>query len=444
LNVKQPYSLFLLSLALAAGSVPALGQAHLGDHPSALAPITTEEAIQIALRDNPEIRTASREVSTAQARSMTAGSRDDPMFQYRDWGTPLKQPWDLNQAQNMFMIQQTFQRKDKRALRTTLAGDEVQMASAEMEKTRQDVAAAVRKACIDLLRNADEMRLHDSEATLMHEALAVAMAKYTVGKVPQADVLRAQIVLTRLKEHMLQLEEERDTARAELNTLMGIDAANPTEVLGVYRSPATLPSAAELERIAIAHRPELAAIRQQMTSNQDQVKLARLAYQPDYTVGLGYMVMPSGSPFRNAYMAELSIDLPWLNRQRHDGEVRQAATAIDLRHAEMDAQQSRARLEIQQALTRVLTAQKRLVLYRDTLKPQAEATFHASVAAYQNDRTEFLNLIDSQNLLLDIQTATFKAAADMDTGLADLERAIGAPLPGSTADTPNATQGESK
>ncbi len=439
--MKQLYPSLVLFLALA---VSADAQAHPGDHPSALAPITTEQAIQIALRDNPDIRAAVRQVSTAQARTETAGSRDDPMFQYRDWGTPLKQPWDLNQAQNMFMIQQTFQRKDKRALRTVLAGDDVQMASAEMEKTRQDVTASVRKACIDLLRNADEMRLHDREATLMREALAVAMAKYTVGKVPQADVLRAQIVLTRLKEHMLELEEERDTARAELNILMGIDPANPTEVLGVYRSPATLPSADELERIAIAHRPELAAIRQQMASNQDQVKLGRLAYQPDYTVGLGYMVMPTGSPFRNAYMAEFSIELPWLNRQKHDGEVRQAAITIDLRHAEMDAQQSRARLEIQQALTKVLTAQKRLVLYRDTLKPQAEATFHASVAAYQNDRAEFLNLIDSQNLLLDIQTATFKAAADMDTGLADLERAIGAPLPGSTDDTPNATQGESK
>jgi hypothetical protein len=61
--------------------------------------------------------------------------------------------------------------------------------------------------------------------------------------------------------------------------------------------------------------------------------------------------------------------------------------------------------------------------------PQAEATFKASAAAYQNNRAEFQMLIDSQNLLLDIQTAFYKASAATDAGLAQLQRAVGAPLP---------------
>ena len=73
-------------------------------------------------------------------------------------------------------------------------------------------------------------------------------------------------------------------------------------------------------------------------------------------------------------------------------------------------------------------------LYRDTLLPQAEATFKASTAAYQNNRGEFMNLIDSQNLLLDIRTAYYKARSAADAGSAQLELAIGAPLP-----TPNIT-----
>jgi outer membrane protein TolC len=67
-------------------------------------------------------------------------------------------------------------------------------------------------------------------------------------------------------------------------------------------------------------------------------------------------------------------------------------------------------------------------LYRDTLTPQAEATFQAALVAYQNDRTDFLSLVDSQNMLLDVETSLFKAAAEADARLADLERAMGAPL----------------
>ena len=150
--------------------------------------------------------------------------------------------------------------------------------------------------------------------------------------------------------------------------------------------------------------------------------------KPDFTVGLGYMLMPAGSMARNAYMAELSMNLPQLNRERHDGEAKQADAAADVSQAELDARASTVFLEVRLAQIELLAAEKRVKLYRDTLLPQAEASFKASTAAYQNNRAEFMSLIDAQNLLLDIQTAYYKASAATDEGTAQLERAIGAPI----------------
>ena len=48
------------------------------------------------------------------------------MLMVRDWDTPLRKPWDLNQAQAMFSIQQTFVSKQKRDLRGKVAGDDVE------------------------------------------------------------------------------------------------------------------------------------------------------------------------------------------------------------------------------------------------------------------------------------------------------------------------------
>jgi outer membrane protein TolC len=214
------------------------------------------------------------------------------------------------------------------------------------------------------------------------------------------------------------------------------------EIAGSYRSPETLPSIEELERVAIEHRPELAALRKQIAKSGDEGQLARLAMKPDLTVAAGYMLMPTGSASRNAYMAEVTMNLPWLNRARHDGETKQADAATDMAKAELDARTSSVFLEIRQAQIEVRSAQRRVKLYRDTLLPQAEATFKASTAAYQNNRGEFMNLIDSQNLLLDIRTATYKALSEADAGSAQLERAIGATLPDihpaqSNTDIPN-------
>jgi outer membrane protein TolC len=190
-----------------------------------------------------------------------------------------------------------------------------------------------------------------------------------------------------------------------------------------------LPSIEELERVAIEHRPELAGLRKQIAQSHDQSQLTRLAMKPDFTVGLGYMLMPTGSMARNAYMAEVGMNLPWLNRERHDGETKQADAATEVTKAELEARTTMVFSEIRQAQITVQAAEKRTKLYRDTLLPQAEATFKASAAAYQNNRAEFQMLIDSQNLLLDIQTAFYKASAATDASLAQLQRALGAPLP---------------
>jgi outer membrane protein TolC len=374
-----------------------------------------------------------RRLTLARSKITTARSLDDPMLMVRDWDTPLSKPWDLNQAQLMVSIQQTFVNKQKRDLRAKVAGDDAEMAASDLESLRQEIAAQVRKICADLRRNAEEMKLHDRESSLLKEALAAALAQYSTGRVPQVDVLRAQMAVTRLDEHLIELNQERDTAQAELNVLMGRPADESVEISGDYAATVEMPPLEELERLAMEHRPELTGLRQGITKSKDGSQLTRLAMKPDFTAALGYMLMPTGSYARNAYMAELSLNLPGLNRARHEGEAKQADAATDVAQADLEARTAAVFLEVRQAQIAIAAAEKRTKIYRDTLLPQAEAAFKAATAGYQNNRGEFSALIESQNLLLDIQTALYKASSERDAGMADLERAIGTALPDTTS-----------
>ena len=431
-------SIYLCAPFVVALSIACFG---LSEPRSVAAPLSVDDAVATALERNPEIRAAVRRLSLAQLKTTTARSLDDPMLMMRDWDTPVIKPWDLNQAQLMVSLQQTFPSRQKRDQHARLAEDDAGITAFELETQRQEVAAEVRKLCFDLMRNADEARLQVRQSSLLKEALDDALAQYTTGKVSQADVLRAQLAMTRLNEQLIDLEEERDNARAQLNALMGRPADEAIEISGSYALPAALPAIEELEQAAIEHRPELAALHTQIAKSRDESKLARLAIKPDFTAALGYMLMPTGSNARNAYMAEVTMNLPWLNRERHDNEAKQADAATDVSQAELDARAATVFLEIRQAQITVLAAEKRVKLYRDTLLPQAEAAFKASTSAYQNNRAEFRSLIDAQNLLLEIQTATYKASAAADQGMAQLERAVGAPI--STTTSRN-TEGKSK
>src|SRR5581483_1263658 len=395
----------------------------------ATAPMTLTQLDQAALASNPEIRTMAKQVAVASARRGSAGSLDDPTFMYRGWGTPLAKPWELNQTQHMFMFSQTLPGGGKRQLRSQLAEDEVEIGNAQLEAKKRDVLAEVRRAFYDILRNQDELRFHDEQVVLARQGLESARIKYVVGKVPQQDMLKAQIALTRLVEHLVMLQQGGELARARLNTLSGRDPGELIEVVGAYSPPPKMPGLLDLEKMAIDNRPELRAASAAIRQDETRTRLAEKSLTPDYTISGGYMLMPENAPYRNTYMAELSVTLPWLNRGRHNAEIAEANAAVTERKAEYEIRRAAVFGEIQEVLIRARVAQRLATLYGETLRPQAQAVLKATVAAYQADRTDYLNLLDSQNTTLEVELDYIRALSELETRLADLERAVGAPLP---------------
>jgi outer membrane protein TolC len=400
---------------------------HHGDETPGPA-MTLEEAERLALAVNPEIAVAARRVAIAKAHVPIAGALDDPMAMYRGWGVPLSQPWNLNQAQNMFSISQTFPGRGKRDLRTSVAESDVDVAKANLEQVRLDVRVRAHKAFDDLLLTGDEMRIHDQHLALARQAIETARIKYTAGKVPQQDMLKAQVALTRLAEHMIRFDHDADLARARLNTLLGRDPNAPLRATGQYAVVGTLPEAPSLDDLALRSRPDLEAAQQAAERSHKEQALASKALVPDFTVSAGYMIMPSSQDFRNAYMVEGSMNLPWLNRRKHDAEIAEATVQATEQDAELTAMRNATFGQIQEALVEAGAAQKLAHLYHDQLRPQAEATLQSSVIAYENDKTDLLDLLDSQMTVIDIDLAWLQAAADFDARLADLELATGASL----------------
>ena len=124
--------LFLSSLLLVAQKQTAL--------------MSLPEIESAAQQNNPEIRAASRRVALAQSGVPLAGAVDDPLLMYRNWGTPMARPYRFDEAQQMFMFQQTLPGPGKRALRFDVAGKEEELAKTVLEIVRREVAVRGLKA----------------------------------------------------------------------------------------------------------------------------------------------------------------------------------------------------------------------------------------------------------------------------------------------------------
>jgi len=174
--------------------------------------LTLDETERIALARNPEIAVAARRVAMAESGVPAAGALDDPQAMYRGWGVPLRQPWNYNQAQNMFMVTQNLPGPGKRSLRTDIANSAVAEAKDELAVVRLRVRVDVRKAFYGMLEAEDELRIHDEHLAIAKQAIAAARIRYTAGQVPQEDLLKAQLELTRLAEHMIRFDRDGEVA----------------------------------------------------------------------------------------------------------------------------------------------------------------------------------------------------------------------------------------
>jgi outer membrane protein TolC len=224
------------------------------------------------------------------------------------------------------------------------------------------------------------------------------------------------------------LDQDGGLARARLNTLLGRDPASPLDVQGEYSLPQKLPALLDLEKIALENRPELAVASSGVRQGEARTKLAEKSYTPDCNLSAGYMLMPDGACYRNTYMAEVAVTLPWLNRGHHDAEIAEAQADVSAERAEYDNQRAIVFEEIQDALIRAQSAKRLVDLYNQTLRLQAQATLKSTLAAYQADRTDFLNLLDSQNTTLEVELDYYRSASELELRIADLERAVGTPL----------------
>jgi outer membrane protein TolC len=390
--------------------------------------LSLDEIEQDALTGNPEIHLAVRRVAMAEAHVPVAGTLEDPQFMYRGWGVPLNKPWDYNAAQNMFMISQALPGPGKRAIEQDIARSDVSQEQHELDSTRLKVRVEVRKAFYDLLLAQDELQIHDQHVDIARQAIEAARIKYTVGKVPQQDILKAQLAMTRLAEHMIRFDRDAEVARARLNTLLGRDPAAPIHVSGDYNVTQVLPSAESLEKLAVASRPDLLAAQVAVEKGRQEQSLAEKGNIPDFSLSAGYMLMPAGTKPRNDYMVEGSIGLPWLNRRKHDAEIAESASKVTEQDAELTVMKAEAFGQIEEALAESHAAQRLASVYDHSLKPQAESTLHAAVIAYENNQTELLDLLDSQMTVIDVDLSWRQAMGEFSARVADLELAVGAPI----------------
>ena len=392
-------------------------------------------AIAAARAGNPRIAAASAGVAAAGARIAPAGTLPDPTvtlgaMNYMLPGlSPRGDPMTMNQVTVMQMLPINGTLRLRRAAaRSDSAGTALRRDALAL-----DVEHEVRTRYWELYHTDRALETMASTLGVLRDLVGIAAAMYAVGSTSQADVLRAQLAVTRMQQEIADMELQRVTAAAALNGLLGRDPEarivlragtahemHAGEVMALEMPP--LPPVDSLAGWADSGNLEIAALRTGVSAARANEDAARRMSIPDLTVGLSYG-QRTGSPDVVSAMVGVSVPVFARSRQRKMREETQAMRTMA--EDEVAALRLSVRTELVTARAEAETARRQVTLYSGTLVPQATAAYEASLSAYRVGRVDFMAVLDARMALLMYEHDAHRFEGMYGTAIADIDRLTG-------------------
>ena len=436
MSVKQVLATALACVVQTATTGPATAAAQAPSY-TANGDSTLAELIAEALDDNPHLGGAFQEYRAARARVPQAAALPNPTFSFTQHVVgpqtrvgPQFSSLSLSQAVPWFGT--LSDRREVAAAEAASRGE-------SYAERRAEVVRQVKLAYYDLAYLDQALGIADEEDELLRHYETLARARYSQGFGQQQEVLKLQAEVTRVLNRRQELLRQRTDFETALNILAGRPVGATIPPVDFGERPAARFDGERLRATGVGARPEVRAARLRIEGGERALQLARRRYRPDFTVGVAWgnvlgrrddlgRADPPPDNGRDTYSFTLGASIP-VFRSSYDAGVREAAAHLAAAEEAHRGAVDAVALAVRSTAFRLTTIEEQLALFERALLPQAEQALRATEEAYSAGVTGVVELLDSDEVLLDVRLGLARLRADYMKALAEMERAIGSAFP---------------
>lgn len=378
---------------------------------------SVEALLDLARQQSPELVMLRLEADAARERAAAAGALPDPMarIEWRDVNN------DMAGRSTKYTLIQPLPWWGKRDLKREAAEAEADAATAGSEAGWLELAGRIKTAYATDHALAQQLALSREVAELIDRLEAISRNRYAHGLVPQQDAIRARVERTALQAEIVQVENERHHAQVRINGLLARPAhASLAEPQAARALPASLDHAVLADKLR-AKNPGLFADDARIRAAERNRDATYRNRWPD--VALGVSPIQAGSRVAE-WEVMLEMNIP-LQQSARRSQERESERMLEAARARREAGANRLLTELAENVSAYEAAQRIERLTRSELLPQAELTFQAALAGYENGKVDFATLLDAQRQIRKAKQDIIKAQLDQQMRLAEIEKLTG-------------------
>jgi cobalt-zinc-cadmium efflux system outer membrane protein len=384
--------------------------------------------IRYALMNNPGLESAYEKWQAALEKVRPAGTLPDPKMTFAYYIEQVETR--VGPQKYSASLNQTFPWFGKLDLKSKAALEEANAEKARYDAQKLMLISKIKKLYYQYSYLAQSIKITQDNITLVSSFEGVATAKYKGGAGLQNAVIKIQVELGKLEDRLTSLKDSITPVVAKLNSSMNRPSSASLPVPENIPDERISMDKSELISLLRSDNPNLKALDYMAEKDNYMIGLADKEFYPDFTFGLNYIntdPRTDANPPDNgkdALIASVSVNIP-LWQKKYSSLKREA------QGEKRSVMRSREELEnslisdLELAIFELRDADRKIILYRDTLLLKAEQNININQLAFASDKADFLNLIDAQRVLLEFQLAEKKALADYGKALAEIEMLTG-------------------
>jgi outer membrane protein TolC len=383
------------------------------DRKPALPVLTTNstlgDLLKFAMLNQPQVEAAYYDWSASIERITTARSRPDPQLTFQ-----MDIENIVSSVMPGFMV--NFPGAGKLRAAAAIASAESEAKYFTFQSAILETTYEVKRPYYQLEFLEERIRVNRATLELLSELEKLALAQNEVGKVTLQDVLRAQIEQNRLKADLANLEDTRNSLRAELKSALGLglNDADPPSPKDFEQAALDL-SSEKLLASAIEHSPRLKAMEAEVRAAQAAIVLANKGRNPDFAIGL--MADARMSPI--LYRPWATVSLPvW--RDKIAAQIAEGQAAKKAAEARLSSEQIAIAVEFAERSVTFREATRNLEVLQQELLPKQRQSLEVARSGYLAGQIDFFNLTDAEQTLLRFALAEVDAREQRELALTEL------------------------
>jgi cobalt-zinc-cadmium efflux system outer membrane protein len=360
-----------------------------------------------AARQNLDVSIAQQNLAAAQADVVSADRAPFPIFtaktsqMYLDKGVSGNQgigggAFGQKNIDKSGGIDWTWERGNKRNLRTQSAKQQALAASADLQEmlVMQQVAAAA--AYFDLLaareRN-QEMKVLSQSALLLSKSAGLRLR---AGDLSAQDTARLEIEAQRAQAdaRSAQLDQQRAVLLLQQITKLSINL-NTWKVAADWPSIQVQVPTQGVLQAWVDQRADVVAARERVTAASAALELAQAQKKADVTLGSSL----DHDPRVSNRMLELRLSLPLIWGYGYEGEIGRAQAQLAQAQTLFEKTKLEASSDLQRLLEEFSAALERETLYEQDILPRARKVAEQAERAFTLGASSLTDLLDARRTL---------------------------------------------